>query len=265
LNKLIASDGAGQDGFGATVAMWRNLLVVGAPGDDDDDSESGSAYVFDVSTGDEIAKLLSDQGHIHAGFGRSVSVENDIVVVGSESGNGPGYMNGAVYIFKASTGEQVGRLAPPQGTSGSGFGDSASIYHSFVAVGSPDADDNGSGSGAAWLFDVYTCELAGQLRPTDGSAGASFGRSISSRDGFIGVGAQRDDAIGNDSGSAYVFSMPEIFTPADVNEDGLVDFFDYQLFLDWWAAEDPRADLIPDQVFDFYDIQVYLDRASPGC
>ncbi len=41
--KLTASDGAAIDLFGNSVAVSRDTVVVGAPGDDD---WSGSAYVY---------------------------------------------------------------------------------------------------------------------------------------------------------------------------------------------------------------------------
>lgn len=45
--KLIASDTASMDLFGESVAISGNRAIVGAPGDDDNGSMSGSAYIFD--------------------------------------------------------------------------------------------------------------------------------------------------------------------------------------------------------------------------
>ena len=44
--KLLASDGQGFDNFGYSVSISGDLVVVGAYGDDDNGSESGSAYLF---------------------------------------------------------------------------------------------------------------------------------------------------------------------------------------------------------------------------
>ena len=44
--KLLASDGAVGDLFGESVSISGDYAVVGALGDDDNGSESGSAYVF---------------------------------------------------------------------------------------------------------------------------------------------------------------------------------------------------------------------------
>ena len=44
--KLTALDGVGDDNFGNSVSVSGDTVVVGAYGDDDDGSSSGSAYVF---------------------------------------------------------------------------------------------------------------------------------------------------------------------------------------------------------------------------
>ena len=44
--KLTASDGAANDQFGRSVAIAGDTIVVGALEDDDNGTDSGSAYVF---------------------------------------------------------------------------------------------------------------------------------------------------------------------------------------------------------------------------
>ena len=52
---------------------------------------------------------------------------------------------------------------------------------------------------------------------------------------------------------------------ADLNNDGLLDFFDVQSFLNYYSGGDLRADFIPDGVLDFFDVQEYLNQYSAGC
>ncbi len=52
--KLTASDLAYADYFGVSVAVSGDTAVIGAYGDDDGGSDSGSAYVF-TRTGEESA------------------------------------------------------------------------------------------------------------------------------------------------------------------------------------------------------------------
>ena len=59
LHKLTASDAAANDWFGYSVAVSGTAAIVGARDDDDAGSSSGSAYLFDVATGSQIAKLTA--------------------------------------------------------------------------------------------------------------------------------------------------------------------------------------------------------------
>ena len=60
--KYLAPDGDAGDGFGWSVAIDTAAAVVGAYGDDDNGSASGSAYLFDTTTGTQIAKMLPSEG-----------------------------------------------------------------------------------------------------------------------------------------------------------------------------------------------------------
>ncbi|EJK64985.1 hypothetical protein THAOC_14222, partial [Thalassiosira oceanica] len=62
--KLLAPDGAADDYFGESVAIYGDTIVVGAHWDDDNGYDSGSAHVF-VRSGEEWthqAKLLAPDG-----------------------------------------------------------------------------------------------------------------------------------------------------------------------------------------------------------
>lgn len=57
--KFIASDGAESDGFGYSIAFDNDIVAVGVWGNDDN---SGSAYLFNASTGAQLFKLLPTDG-----------------------------------------------------------------------------------------------------------------------------------------------------------------------------------------------------------
>ena len=70
--KLTASDGAVDDYFGYSVSVYNNTAVIGAHGNDDKDSNSGSAYVFTISANQApIAHAGEDQT---VGEGASVTL-----------------------------------------------------------------------------------------------------------------------------------------------------------------------------------------------
>jgi hypothetical protein len=54
-------------------------------------------------------------------------------------------------------------------------------------------------------------------------------------------------------------------SPADLNGDGVLDFFDVQSYLNLYAARDLAADLNNDGAWDFFDVQIFLGLFSAGC
>ena len=90
--KLTADDGAASDYFGCSVSIDGDTMVVGANGDNDKGSDSGSAYMFTRTTaGDlasgwtQVAKLTAGDGDAGDMFGYSVSIDGNAVVIGASS------------------------------------------------------------------------------------------------------------------------------------------------------------------------------------
>ncbi len=80
---------------------------------------------------------------------------------------------------------------------------------------------------------------------------------------LVGTKAIHANTFGS-GGNTYAYSNQSA-CPPDLNDDGSLDFFDVQLFLNLFAAQDPDADLNNDSLFDFFDIQLYLNLFSAGC
>ena len=53
--------------------------------------------------------------------------------------------------------------------------------------------------------------------------------------------------------------------PADINGDGVLDFFDISAFLTAFSALDPASDFNGDGQWDFFDISAFLSEFSAGC
>jgi hypothetical protein len=97
--KLMASDGAAGDYFGRPVSISGDRIIIGAYMDDDNGTESGSAYIF-VRSGaswTQQAKLTANNGAAGDYFGCSVCISGTYVIVGA-SGHDSG--RGAAYIFE---------------------------------------------------------------------------------------------------------------------------------------------------------------------
>jgi len=76
-----------------------------------------------------------------------------------------------------------------------------------------------------------------------------------------------DDLVVGYSGDPSIrvfFANPPECQP-DFNNDGVLDFFDVQLYLSLFSQSDPAADLTGDGIFDFFDIQEFLNLFAAGC
>jgi len=52
---------------------------------------------------------------------------------------------------------------------------------------------------------------------------------------------------------------------ADLNEDGLLNFFDVSAFLVAYTEKDSLADFNNDGLFNFFDVSVFLTAYQDGC
>jgi len=100
-NKIVASDGADFDWFGISVSISGDYALVGASKDDDNGSDSGSAYIFKRSgtSWAEEAKLTASDGVSGDEFGYSVSISGDYAIVGAFRDDDNGLSSGSAYIF----------------------------------------------------------------------------------------------------------------------------------------------------------------------
>ena len=98
--KITASDGASDDYFGYSVSISGDTAIVGAYGNDDKGSYSGSAYVFVRSgtTWTEQQKLTASDGAAYDIFGESVSISGDTAIVGARHDDDKGSSSGSAYL-----------------------------------------------------------------------------------------------------------------------------------------------------------------------
>ena len=99
--KLTPSDLAAGDEFGISVVVSGDTAVIGAHGNDDGGSNSGSAYVFSRSGGgwSQQAKLTASDHAADDRFGRSVAISGDTAVIGAFLDDDGGTDSGSAYVF----------------------------------------------------------------------------------------------------------------------------------------------------------------------
>ncbi len=205
LHKLLASDGTAGDFFGSSVSISKELAIIGSQYVDAAAHDSGAAYVFNVSRGEQLSKLIPSDPVINGRFGISTAIDDGLAVVGASGALSGGIDSGAAYIFDPVTGLQLRKLVPGDLASQDGFGFSVAMDSSVVVIGAPSDDDKGPNSGSAYIFDVKTGRQLRKLTPADGESGDLFGFSVAIDRGIVVVGSLRDDDNGYDSGAAYVF------------------------------------------------------------
>jgi hypothetical protein len=215
--KLTAGDGAAEDRLGASVSLSNMYALAGAPGDDDNGSDSGAAYVFkrEVTNWTEVAKLTAGDAAAEDFLGTSVSLSGVYALVGAPGDDDNGSESGSAYIFEQDgiIWTEAQKLAAEDGAAEDIFGESVSIADAYAAIGAPGDDDRGSGSGSAYLFrlDVASWDQHDKLTASGGSAGDRFGECVALSSGDEIVGAADADYFGQDSGAAYVYFPERIF------------------------------------------------------
>jgi hypothetical protein len=180
----------GGDGFGASVEVYSDLAVVGAPNADGVAPRSGAVFAYrrlPDNTWTLDAKLVDPKGTTGAAFGSAVGMESTSVLVGSPGNDVvAGFIRGDDGAW-TSLGRGVG---PPE------FGSSVAAGEGRGIAGSP-----GDGGGSAAVFGRAAAggvQLATLVAP-DGSPGNRFGAAV----GISGDVA----AVANGFGSVYVFDL----------------------------------------------------------
>jgi hypothetical protein len=259
---IKASNTGASDNFGVDLALSGNTLVVGASSEDSASvgvngaqgsnaaPESGAAYVFvrSGSTWSQQAYLKASNTESFDGFGFTVAVSGDTVLVGAggedsnaNAVNGNQSNNlltsaGAAYVFVRSgtTWSQQAYLKPANAGALDIFGHQVAIDGDVAVVASReeqsaatgingDASDNSLFSaGAAYVFarTGSTWSQQAYVKPSNTSAGDVFAFAIDlSGDTLVasslgedsaatGVNGNEADESAPEAGAAYVYTVP---------------------------------------------------------
>ncbi len=217
------------DWYGRSVDVQGDVLVGGAPYEDSQGANAGSAYIFErnrdgASAWGQTAHISASDGADSDHFGWSVAIDGDAVAVGAEQGDGAAADSGAVYIFERNAGGvdawgSTRKITATDGASGDMFGASVAMDGGILVVGAPEDDDgcppaSDCNSGSAYIFARNegggdNWGLVQKITTTDSIANDLFGSDVAIDGGTIVVAAESDDENGINSGSAYVFSRNE--------------------------------------------------------
>jgi len=202
--------------FGYDVDIYDEYLVVGAYGDDTLDSNAGAIYVFKTnntgwSTWYQVSKLTGDDSEAGDQYGHSVSIYGNKIIVGARYNDEIGSNAGAVYTYIRS-GDDITfkeKITVSGGNSGDYFGFSLSVREDMLIVGAYGVDDNGSTSGAVYIYrttnDGNNWYFKQKLVASDGEAGMRYGSSVDINNKYAVVGSYLNES----KGSIYVYKTED--------------------------------------------------------
>jgi len=233
--KLTASDGEEGDWFGISVALEGDTALVGAPWDDDNGADSGSAYVFvrDGTTWSQQAKLTASDAATGDRFANAVALDANTALIGAYRDDDNGYNSGSAYVFVRDGDEwsEQAKLLAGDGAVGDRFARSVAVSGDTILVGAPwddhnlddgDRDNDKINSGSAYVFVRSGTKWSQQakLLASDGNTEEEFGISVALDGDTALVGTYGDENPVNEENTNNLlppnlveFDLADIDTP----------------------------------------------------
>jgi len=202
---------SGGGGFGGSVAVHGDYIVVGASRDAERAPDAGAVYVFHWTEDAwvEEAKLTASDAAPSDWFGYSVSMDNvagdDLIIVGAPSDWFVFSDVGKAYVFRRDGTNWIeeAKLVSSGSTNLDIFGGSVSASGDRAVISASGEAPAGKAyvfrrSGTTWTEEAV-------LTAGDPDPAAVFAGSVSISGTRIVVGAPSDSEVGDRTGAAYVF------------------------------------------------------------
>jgi len=213
IQRLVATDGAAFDRFGASVAVEGDTALIGGWGAV---GQRGAAWVFTRSGGtwSQQARLDADDGATNDFLGQSVALSGDTAIAGAWGADiGGNAEQGAAYIFTRSgtTWTQQAKLTAPDGMPNDSFGQTVSLDGDTALAGAPFAkvgDNFLQGAGYVFTRSGTTWSLQTKLTADDGQPLDRLGFAVA-LDGNTAFCSALGASFSGETnrGAAYVFTF----------------------------------------------------------
>jgi hypothetical protein len=203
--KILASDGGGDDRFGNSVEINGIDAIVGSYFDDiSGQINAGSAYVFVYggASWTQQQKLTASDYQAYDEFGWSVSIDGDYAIVGAPKDDGIGVERGAAYIFYRSgiLWSEQQKLTPGDPEDGDYFGNSVSIDGDYAIVGAPGKSGD---QGFSYVF-KRTGTTWTQMTKIGATGSVKLGWSVSISLPCVIMGAY---GTNSNTGAAHIYEL----------------------------------------------------------
>jgi len=206
LNTLQNPTPASWDMYGKSIAVNSTYVLVGAGQDDNGATNTGVAYLYNISTGALVRTITNPLTGINGNgtqFGNSVAMNERYLVIGSNAGAG------TAYVYDVVSGTLLATLTDPTAAASTQFGYGAiAVNGEYVAVSAYTEKSGGVSAGAVYVFNAATGALINSfVNPSPDTGGDQFGYAVSIDGNTLLVGANYDDTTASNSGSVYLFNI----------------------------------------------------------
>ncbi|MDZ4841147.1 MAG: Calx-beta domain-containing protein [Hyphomicrobium aestuarii] len=201
---------AAQDLFGFSVAAFGNYVVVGAVSDDlGGFTDVGAAYLFDTS-GNPVRTLSNPDPAHFDGFGNSVAISGDTIVVGAYHDNAGGIGDtGTAYVFSASTAAPARTINNPTAAASDFFGGSVAVDGDTIVIGAVGDEDNVLGvtdAGVGYIFSASNLGLLQTIRKPASGIGEQFGKAVGISGNTVIITSSFANTGATHAGSAHLYN-----------------------------------------------------------
>ena len=147
-----------SDRFGTSVTLGGGRIAIGAIGDDDNGSFAGATYIYKKILGEwqQIQKIIPTEIDGGDHFGSSVDISGNYLVIGADNFTADNVNSGGVFCYKLASDvfEKQFVMTASDGSPGDDLGCSVAISGKTIVSGAFLADDYGSNSGSAYIFEI---------------------------------------------------------------------------------------------------------------
>jgi hypothetical protein len=203
---LSPSNSSPNDTFGLAVAVHGGLAAVSAA-TDYNGANSGSVFLFDLQSGQELFEFRASDGAAGDLFGQCLAMGPGRLVVAAPGADVGEQDCGALYVFDTQSGNLLKKVVAQRPGPGMRLGMRLGLDGSHI-VASANWDKPDLGRGTAYVFDLFGGKQLHKLDAQNGQAGDAFGASLVAGGGRVLIGApSSDQGPVEDLGKAYLFDL----------------------------------------------------------
>ncbi|MEM9411149.1 MAG: hypothetical protein AAGA30_08555 [Planctomycetota bacterium] len=196
-----------SDLFGSSIAIKKNFVVVGSPGDDSLNFGNGQAHIFDALSGELLSTLNDPTGSSFDAFGSTVATDGIWVAIGDVGDDTDGFGTGQVHIFDLETGDFAFTISDPTPTLGDSFGSALAIQDGIAVISATGDDTLGENTGQVYVYNLETNDHLSTIDHPEPADHERFGTSISLQLPHLVVGAPGDSEFSDTPGKTFVFDL----------------------------------------------------------